>query len=59
MANKFPLLGIWICEQGTSRLLYFNQKMMQSWAGSAIFGCMHHKEEKIDLQREKAELNIP
>ena len=36
LANKFPLLGTWVWEQGTSNMLQFNHKMRQSWAGSAV-----------------------
>ena len=36
LANKFPLLGTWVWEQGTSNMLHFNHKMRQSWAGSAV-----------------------
>ena len=36
LANKFPLLGTWVWEQGTSNMLHFNHKTRQSWAGSAV-----------------------
>lgn len=46
-------------ENKTLLLLYVSQKMMQSWAASAIFGHMHHKEETVDLQREKKAADVP